>query len=497
MSHFPVVVLLPEPDGDDLAVLEPRAEIIAREQEAAHRRGALAADPPIRGDAKTLRTWAEEQLSSVMKLWNENVTYPPYPTACHCIGDRAKREVKEKLAVERPDLFGDLEHRRKQFRAIRQLRSALDHPDPDGFPPRPSETRRYLIEHDQAAQQKLKGLGLNALLSLAVGPEVEWLKACSGLERQGHIATVNAVSDRLDAEWKAVIAEREELTKQRESEHPDINSPNPVCGYWHFDNLRLDSLEVTPELVGAAYELELQGLATARYATTGPLGGDQQARRLAGLREAWNVLRDESTRAAYISECEAEAEQGGHCLGTGTVMSTYNENSKWDWFVIGGRWAGYFAGESGYDPATDPRNFEPCYFCHQTGLINSDGPPFGAATPAQVSAGQTETCHVCDGTKIARRFGNAETEHDIVSASVWRGMLKAGVEKVVPYAVVSPAPDGVDVEGEGYVWNERGKMGWWGISRDDIDRKEWAEQVLEIARAFSEGYVAVLCDCHI
>ena len=30
------------------------------------------------------------------------------------------------------------------------------------------------------------------------------------------------------------------------------------------------------------------------------------------------------------------------CNGTGRVMSTYNPNSKWDWFAIGGRWAEMF-----------------------------------------------------------------------------------------------------------------------------------------------------------
>ena len=43
------------------------------------------------------------------------------------------------------------------------------------------------------------------------------------------------------------------------------------------------------------------------------------------------------------------------CEGTGTRTSTYNPDSQWDWYQIGGRWTGYY---SNYDPATDPKNIE-------------------------------------------------------------------------------------------------------------------------------------------
>lgn len=44
-----------------------------------------------------------------------------------------------------------------------------------------------------------------------------------------------------------------------------------------------------------------------------------------------------------------------------------NENGRWDWFQIGGRWTGVW---SGYDPETDPANHKPCWLCNGTGMRN-------------------------------------------------------------------------------------------------------------------------------
>jgi hypothetical protein len=38
-------------------------------------------------------------------------------------------------------------------------------------------------------------------------------------------------------------------------------------------------------------------------------------------------------------------EECDECNGTGYYESTYNPQSKWDWYVIGGRWHGYIRGE--------------------------------------------------------------------------------------------------------------------------------------------------------
>lgn len=46
-----------------------------------------------------------------------------------------------------------------------------------------------------------------------------------------------------------------------------------------------------------------------------------------------------------------------------------NENGRWDWWQLGGRWTGAW---SDYDPATDPANMEMCRLCHGTGMRNDE-----------------------------------------------------------------------------------------------------------------------------
>ena len=82
------------------------------------------------------------------------------------------------------------------------------------------------------------------------------------------------------------------------------------------------------------------------------------------------------------------------CNGTGKRMTTYNPDSKWDWYQTGGRWTGYY---SDYDPSTDPKNIEVCSLCDGTGMragwawIDADG--------AHYKDDWAKECGGCNGCK--------------------------------------------------------------------------------------------------
>ena len=69
----------------------------------------------------------------------------------------------------------------------------------------------------------------------------------------------------------------------------------------------------------------------------------------------------------------------------------FKSGSRWDWYVVGGRFTGQL---SGYDPATDQRNFAICKWCGGTGQRKY-----------MVIVGG---CNGCDGTGTARNFSNQE-----------------------------------------------------------------------------------------
>lgn len=111
-------------------------------------------------------------------------------------------------------------------------------------------------------------------------------------------------------------------------------------------------------------------------------------------------------------------------------VTTYNPDSKWDWWRVGGRWDGAIVGD--YESSEGGFNFG----AQHEGVVHN-------------------SCLVRD---IAKDF--------------------------VPFAIVTP-------EGE---WVERGRMGWWGMVAGEKSGKEWGKAVRAIFKKYpSHTIVAVDC----
>ena len=149
------------------------------------------------------------------------------------------------------------------------------------------------------------------------------------------------------------------------------------------------------------------------------------------------------------------------CEGSGTSVTTYNPKSKWDWYVVGGRWEGELV--EGYDANDDIRNYEKCTYCEGTGLRDDEiGKNQRAKNPA---------------LGMKRNFENAPTGTNVA-------FVKDIAKDFEPFAFVTPH----------YEWVERAEMGWFGQSRND---NELYEQSWEETRKQYSDHVAVLVDCHI
>lgn len=129
------------------------------------------------------------------------------------------------------------------------------------------------------------------------------------------------------------------------------------------------------------------------------------------------------------------------CEGTGTHKSTYNPNSKWDWYVIGGRWDG----EIQNSPHRSDNGFN-----------------FG------------EEHH--------KLVNNSRSVHDIL----------ADEKLVIPFAFLVGGST-LLTDGE---WIERGGMGWWGMVSDETEKEDWTVIVRKIYEKCSDR-IAVGVDCHI
>lgn len=103
------------------------------------------------------------------------------------------------------------------------------------------------------------------------------------------------------------------------------------------------------------------------------------------------------------------------------LISTYNTNSKWDWYEMGGRWSGFLDLKAGY-----------------------------STNQAYVADIDWETTNL-------------------------------------PYCFITN-------EGE---WNERGEMGWFGISTNEVDKDVWKQQFKQFLSEQDPNEIVTVIDFHI
>jgi hypothetical protein len=126
-------------------------------------------------------------------------------------------------------------------------------------------------------------------------------------------------------------------------------------------------------------------------------------------------------------------EDGSGCEGTGKIKTTYNPDSKWDWYVVGGRWDGALAGLDEIDDGQGGFNFGDEFHTLERNMVKmseaSDGPPYAYITP----------------------------------------------------------------DGE---WHGQGEMGWFGVSRDALPFEDWINIWKQTREDYADHW-AVAIDCHI
>lgn len=201
-----------------------------------------------------------------------------------------------------------------------------------------------------------------------------------------------------------------------------------------------------------------------------------------------------------------------------------NPNAKWDWYVLGGRWAGYFTlkpgrfGTQGHHRAKD--------FAKITGQVVEEIPKIkvdqcvkgdididrmrlevkvdalaqyqkfiddlkGEPLPPKwsefrdryknVEQARTEYNQI-PGVRNLRRYWDIDhfikTEDEFVNAAV--------DSVLVPFAVVKDSK-----------WYERGQMGWFGMAVNEKDKEVWCREFSKLFNSLSDDTILSLYDCHI
>jgi len=117
----------------------------------------------------------------------------------------------------------------------------------------------------------------------------------------------------------------------------------------------------------------------------------------------------------------------------GEVYSTYNPNSKWDWWVIGGRWDGII--KNNYQSSDNGFNFN-------------------------------DQHHTINNNIIEVKLINNSEQY--------------------PFAIVTPDGD----------WHEKGNMGWWCMVQNEKEQNDWNDMCNMLFNKYQDCW-AVGCDMHI
>lgn len=211
-------------------------------------------------------------------------------------------------------------------------------------------------------------------------------------------------------------------------------------------------------------------------------------------------------------------------------MSTYNPESKWDWWTIGGRWTGYFRfhkehakvvlrGEPGL--MTSPSDWDHCdggpkyaldlermrkeagekarkrYHEYQELVKDTPEAMTWKSFTDNISDSYTinnarQEYHSqpriakLEGTEFAGFFSEDSAEEFAVNEDKYA--LRAERAAIPGYALVTP---------DGH-WMAPGKMGWWGMASDEgEDRAKYLEKVNSYIDSLPDDMWLIQVDCHI
>jgi len=332
----------------------------------------------------------QDHLDKVMERYDENREVSEYEEECHCAKDQVHHWVRERMHEQFGGNWVDGQGSVVPF-------DQLDDPS----------TKNDLIPR---RRQDIKFVGgmesfreSFAPIREAIGvkyPGVpdewdfhfEWPK--KGTEEYKELSErVEAKAEESGRAWKEHMApwEDAEANYEIEAEKLGIHKPDPTCGFFDEDFLK-------------------SSYSDGRY---GFDNGDG----------TWTIKN-----SGIIVRPGDRFNDGSGCGGTGKQMSTYNPDSKWDWYSIGGRWDGEIAELEAIDDGENGFNFGDQFHTYGRNLVK-----------------------MADATDVP------------------------------PYAFLTP--DGI--------WIGKGEMGW-GMSQGDEDHKDWQQKWEETRRDFSEHYAVQL-----
>ena len=206
---------------------------------------------------------------------------------------------------------------------------------------------------------------------------------------------------------------------------------------------------------------------------------------------------------------------------TGRYGYWCNPNAKYDYYTIGGRWSGYFkpkagaVGTLGRPGVFDNKPTEGWVDSIKLKDIDIEGMKDSAVKEANETYDKLEEVlkgrplpswnsirekHGEDIEAARNEYNSLQVVKDLNEAQFFimgdfvetfgknreEYVTRQKNSTMVPYAVVK--------DGQ---WYQKGEMGWWGMSSDEVSQEEWNSKFWEMINSLDPETELTLLDCHI
>lgn len=202
---------------------------------------------------------------------------------------------------------------------------------------------------------------------------------------------------------------------------------------------------------------------------------------------------------------EAIEYYGPEELGSnGELLSSYNPDSKWDWYQIGGRYAGRIVVKEGVE--IDEPTFSWAWDADSIEKITSEGNRTDSAYKKDIDFSKMHRTE--EKYNDAIRYWelvvegdtpNNKDEEDIIKWSFYkREYFINRYKNKETYAECDSSFSTWAVVIDG-VWYEKGQMGWWAMSNETDDEAiDWEMNFYDrFIKPLSDDMLITVVDCHI
>lgn len=173
---------------------------------------------------------------------------------------------------------------------------------------------------------------------------------------------------------------------------------------------------------------------------------------------------------------------GGAVDDEGNLYYLSNPDAKWDWYVVGGRWSGYFTKKAGAEGEIG-----------QPGVLS---PPVTDETLADVIKVKDIDWEAMEKSQRKERADLYDEYHgEGKKPFIWdtKELDSMSREEYINRPI-SHATFAVLHEDE---WYERGSMGWWAVVYGEKDKAVWDAEWKKLIEGLDPEAEVTIVDCHI